>query len=322
MAKTTANTISEDNSLQASQPEMELSDTIIENQKEIFNESKAPIKKEVTNKNVYVSPEQTPLKPAERDSRIFMLTNDKRQGNVDIDLEEEVIDPETGKTRAMRLVRRAPSIWLDEQPASSFPASYIMKNILTVMFEQGKVIIPIYEKQKLLAMELSNRNIANKNKMGNKDFYFKEWNPAEENKKAIQEEDAVIKAMQMAISAPYSDMVEHAAYLNIQFLDEHGIKFDEAALRAAYIRYSKNNSNKFLKSIHSPTVKVAYLVRNAFNKGKIDLSLHLGAAYWSDGGFICTLPEGRDGIDYLIEYAQTFGDANTTFKNQLEHNAN
>ena len=299
MAKTTADIISVQNDTQAPQQP-----------KELFQSN--PISEQP----------QASTKKVERDSRIFMLTNDKRQGNVAIDLEEEVIDTLTGKTRAMRLVRRAPSIWLDEQPASNFPASYIAKNVLTVMFQNGKAIIPIHEKQKLQAMELSNRNVDNKNRVGVKDFYYKEWNPEEENLKSIQEEDAVIKAMQLAITAPYSEMIQHAAYLNIVFVDIHGIEFDESALRAAYIRFSKNNANKFLKSIHSPTVKVAYLVRNAFNKGKIDLGLQVGAAYWQDGGFICSLPEGRDAIDYLIEYAQTFGDKNTEFKNQLEQNAN
>ena len=256
-----------------------------------------------------------------RDSRIFMLTNDKRQGNVLIDLEEEVYDPITKKTRAMRLVRRAPSVWLDEQPASNFPATYIQKNILTVMFQKGRAIIPLHEKHTLQAMELSNRNMGNPERVGVKDFYFKEWNPIEENKKAIKEEDDVISAMSMAVKALYPEMVQHATYLNIRFVDEQGIPYDEDALRAAYIRFAKNNAIKFLKSIHSPTVKVAYLVKRAFNTGKIDLGLQSGAAYWQDGGFITTLPEDRDALEYLIEYAQTFGDKNAEFKNQLEQNA-
>ena len=33
------------------------------------------------------------LKVPERTSRIFLLSNDKRQGRVSIDLEEDVIDP-------------------------------------------------------------------------------------------------------------------------------------------------------------------------------------------------------------------------------------
>ena len=256
-----------------------------------------------------------------RDSRIFMLTNDKRQGNVLVDLEEEVIDPKSGNTRAMRLVRRAPSIWLDEQPASNFPSTYIQRNILTVMFQKGRAIIPLHEKHTLQAMELSNRNMGNTNRVGVKDFYFKEWNPIEENKKAIKEEDDVISAMSLAVKAPYSEMIQHATYLNIRFVDEQGISYDEDALRAAYIRFAKNNATKFLKSIHSPTVKIAYMVKKAFNSGKIDLGLQAGAAYWQDGGFITTLPEDRDAVDYLIEYAQTFGDKNAEFKNQLEQNA-
>jgi len=35
------------------------------------------------------------------------------------------------------------------------------------------------------------------------------------------------------------------------------------------------------------------------------------------GGFISTIPQGRDAADYLIEFAMVHGEANTAFANQL-----
>ena len=251
------------------------------------------------------------------ENRIFRLSNDKRQGKVIIDLEEDVIDPATGKTRRMRLLRGAQTIWFDEQPPTVFPEKYVAKNILCLEFDRGDCVIPIHEKLKIQAAELSNRNTSNKNRVGAKDIYYYEWNPAEQNEKAIKEEDAVIKAMQLAMTAPIEEMIPHAHYLNIQFADEMGMSFDEPALRAAYVRRAKNDSEKFLNSIHSPTVKVAYMVRNAITNGKIDLGRQQGAAYWTDGGFISALPEGRNAVDFLIEFAGTPGDSNIAFLNQL-----
>ena len=262
-------------------------------------------------------PVESSLKTVERDSRIFLLSNDKRQGTVIIDLEEEVIDPSTGKTRAMRLLRRAPSIWLDEQSAAQFPAAYVAKNVLTVTFTKGKCIIPMHEKLKLQAMDLSNRNTGNKKRIGAKDIYFYEWNPLVENAKAIKEEDMVIKAMQLAMTTPLEEMIPHAAYLNIQFVDEQGVEFDENALRAAYIRKAKNEADKFLKSVHSPVVKMTFLVKKAIANGRIDLSQQPGTAYWQDGGFISVIPEGKEADEYLVQFGMTHGDANIAFANQL-----
>lgn len=321
MAQKKVDTISDTDVLQAPQNEKELFST-----EEVFsgeNHSTINTKQEnkVVNPKITDIP-KTVLKQPERDSRIFMLSNDKRQGNVVIDFEEAVYDPETKSVRSMRLLRRAPSIWLDEQPAASFPPAYVQKNTLTVVFHKGKALVPIHEWQILKAMELSNRNVDNKHRQGSKDIYYKEWNPVIENQKAIKEEDDVIKAMTLAVEAPAEEMIQHANYLNIQFVDEQGLAFDEKALRAAYIRFAKNNATKFLTSIQSPTVKIAYLVRKASENGKIDLGLQAGAAYWQDGGFITALPEGRDSIEYLIEYAMTHGEGNAQFLNQLRSQLN
>lgn len=257
----------------------------------------------------------------ETQNRIFILSNDKRQGTVLLDVEEDVIDPATGKPRRMRLLRGAPSIWFDEQPPSVYPKEYVAKNVLSLQFEKGICIIPVNEPLKIQAAELTNRNVATKKKNGAmakpKDIYFYEWNPAELNKQAIADENDVIKAMQMAMTVPMNELKPHAAYLNIPQNDEQGVPYDDNALRTAYIRVAKNNAKKFLDSVHSPTVKIKYMVYKAVHGGIIDLGKQVGAAYWTDGGFISTLPEGKDAIEYLTEFAMIHGNANTEFVNQL-----
>lgn len=256
-----------------------------------------------------------------QENRIFLLQNDKRQGTVQLDLEEDVIDPKTQKPRRMRLLRGAPSVWFDEQPPSVYPPAYVNKNIMTLDFDRGTCVVPVNDPLKIQAAELSNRNVATKKKNGamakHKDIYFYEWNPAELNKKAIEEENDVIKAMQLAMNTPVGEMIPHAAYLNIPTQDEQGVPFDNDALRTAYIRYAKNNADKFLRSVHSPVVKISHMVHRAVHGGEIDLGKQPGAAYWTDGGFISTLPEGRDAIVYLTEFAMLHGEANEAFEKQL-----
>jgi hypothetical protein len=277
----------------------------------------APEKENVQSQTI----KEAVLPLTQQTSRIFILANDKRKGTVSLDVEEDVIDPETQKQRRMRLLRGAQSIWMDQQPPTVFPASYVNKNIMTLDFVKGKCVIPVNEPLKILAAELTNRNLAVKKARGamakTKDIYFYEWNPIEQNKKAVEEENDVIKAMQLAMTVPIEEVIPHARYLNIQFQDEQGVPMNDEALRTSYIRYAKNNAANFLKSVHSPTVKIAHMVRKAIDKGLIDLGKQPGAAYWTEGGFISTLPQGRDSIDYLIEFAMIHGEANAAFANQL-----
>ena len=261
------------------------------------------------------------MKVPERESRIFILSNDKRQGKVHLDVEEDVIDPKTNEPRRMRLLRGAKSIWFDEQSPSVYPAAYVNKNVLDLEFEKGVCIIPINKPLMIQAAELTNRNLATKKKNGAmarpKDIYFYEWNPIEINKVAMDEENDVIKAMGLAMNAPLDEMLAHSSYLNIPSADEMGVPLDEAALRTAYIKKAKNESKKFLQSAQSPVVKVSHMVRVAIAGGKIDIGRQPGTAYWTDGGFISALPEGRDEAEYLIEYAMSYGEPNTEFLNQL-----
>jgi len=255
------------------------------------------------------------------ENKIFILSNDKRMGTVSLDVEEDVIDPATGKQRRMRLLRGAQSIWFDEQLPNVFPEKYVNKNILTLEFKKGICILPVRDGLKIKAAQLTNRNVANKKKYGDlaipKDIYFYEWNPSEINKKALDDQNDIIKAMQLAATAPMAEMVAHANYLNIPFADEMGVPYTEDTLRTAYSRSAMNDADRFLKSIHSPTVKLAFMVKKAIDGGKIDLGKQPGAAYWVDGGFISALPQGRDAVDFLIEFAGTPGEANVAFQNQL-----
>lgn len=261
------------------------------------------------------------MKVPERESRIFILSNDKRQGKVSLDVEEDVIDPKTNEPRRMRLLRGAKSIWFDEQPPSVYPQNYVNKNVLDLEFEKGICIIPINKPLMIQAAELTNRNLATKKKNGAmarpKDIYFYEWNPIEMNKIAMDEENDVIKAMSLAMHAPLDEMLAHSSYLNIASADEMGVVLEEDSLRTAYIKKAKNEARKFLQSAQSPVVKVAHMIRVAIASSKIDLGRQPGTAYWADGGFITTLPEGRDETEYLIEYAMSYGESNTEFLNQL-----
>ena len=151
-----------------------------------------------------------------------------------------------------------------------------------------------------------------------KDIYFYEWDPIKKAKEDAEEENMVIKAMQLSVNTSVEDMISHAQYLHVDFVDEMGVPLTEDSLRNAYMKKAKNEPKLFLNSFSSPIVKMAHKVRRAITEGKIDLGKQPNTAYWTDGGFISTLPMGRDAVEFLIEFAMLPGEQNTAFANQLK----
>lgn len=261
-------------------------------------------------------------KDVERTNRIFVLDNPTMKGNVMIDLVDDVVftDPKTGekKTRRMRVIRGATSIWQDEQ--GSMPKEHVSKvqNQITLNFSRGRCVVPVHETMKIQAALISNRNTDNPDRVGHKNITFHEWNP---EKQALEEEkrqNLIIEAMQIAATAKYEDLLQHALYLAVPVVDEMGISLSPTSVRTAYSKKAMNEPEKFLNSIHSPVVKTAHLVRRAIAEAKIDLGKQPNQAFWVDGGFIATVPQGRDSVDFLIEFAMLQTDDSQKFVHQLK----
>lgn len=263
---------------------------------------------------------EPPIQPTvptkvKQENVILILANEKKKGTVILDMTDDVFDGKTGKTRRMRLVRGAQSIWQDEQ--TNLPKEHIAKNNVTLTFDRGRCIIPIHETLKIQAKDVSNRNMDNPNRVGHKDIYFYEWNPEKLNKVEEQKQNKIIEAMQIAATAEYEDLLPHAQYLGVPVNDEMGVPLDKGSIRTAYSKKAMNEPEKFLNSIHSPVVKMAHIVRRAMNEGKIDMGRQPDQAFWTDGGFICAVPQGRDAVNYLTEFGMISGEANERFAQQL-----
>lgn len=276
--------------------------------------------KSIVGQTQQTAPVFTPAPPIEQkqveaENLILVLANKKKKGDVIIDLIDDVYDAKTGKTRRMRIVRGASSVWQDEQV--NLPKEHIAKNQVTLHFSRGRCIIPFHETLKVEAALKSNRNLDNPNKVGHKDIYFNIWNPAKLDKIEEQKQARIIEAMQIAATADMKDLIPHAQYLGIQFNDEMGKPLGDSSLRTLYSKKAMNEPDKFLNSIHSPVVKMAHLVRKALNEGKIDMGRQPNQAFWTDGGFITALPEGRDSVEYLVEFAMVSGEANERFVSQI-----
>ena len=250
----------------------------------------------------------------ERLSRVFLLADGKKQGNYTIMGVEDVIDPNTLQPRRARLLRGATSIWMDEQKQFESIKGYVEKNTLSIVFQKGRYEIQATNKLLNDFIDVSNRNLDNPNRQGIMKEYFKEWNTAAEAARLMKEEDLEFEAMKIAGQSNYEDIIPHAQYLGVDFIDPvSGHRKNEDGVRLDYMKKAKANPAKFLNSIHSPVVQMSYKVSLAIEKGKIDLGRQPDQAFWVDGGFICVIPQGRSAVEYLTEFSQLKNEASEQF---------
>jgi len=270
-----------------------------------------------TNPSVYEPPKQKFSVP-KQENRVFKLEGNKKQGTVTIMGVEDVTDPKTGNPRRMRWLRGANSIWMDEQQQFDKIKGYVEKNVLSLVIQKGTFSVDVHDKLKNMVVDLSNRNLDNPNRKGIMKEYYKEWNTAKQANEEMELEEMEFKAMGIAHTALIDDIVPHAHYLGVDFIDPiSGHPLDEQGIRKQYVRKAKADPKKFMNSIHSPVVQMGYKIRRAIDGGKIDLGKQPGQAFWQDGGFISVVPQGRNAVEFLTEFAQMQNESSKQFVFQL-----
>lgn len=253
-------------------------------------------------------PEAAPINAA---TNVLFQLKEKRKGNVYYDLYgENIINPTTKKLDTIRVLKGIYTIWKSEQDEQKLEQKTIQKSRVSVVFENngtGNNLLVIQKDKfgelKIEALRLLNDNMetAGYNK-GSKFAYF------EINTERIAEQEAAKRAKRreaIKIAGMQKDdvMKKHAGYLRIHFLDNYGIEKSLKTLRNDYEDYAERFPEKFLQSVNSPEIEVAYLIRKAVADAKIDTTRQKGSAYWGTGAFICKVPQDRKPHDYLLEFA-------------------
>jgi hypothetical protein len=209
---------------------------------------------------------------------------------------------------------------MDEQKQFDAIKGYVEKNVLSFVFQKGRLEIQPHDKLANDFANVSNRNLDNPNRQGVMKEYFREWISEREDAKLMERDDMEFKAMGIAATAKYEEMIPHAAYLGVDFIDAiSGQERKEAGIRTLYMKKAKADPKKFLDSIHSPVVQMSYKIKRAVQGGKIDLGRQPNQAFWADGGFICVIPQGRPAVEYLTEFGQLLNEASAQFVFQLDN---
>ena len=246
---------------------------------------------------------------------ILKLVDSTRKGGINVDGIDDVINPDTKKKERIRLLRGVETIWLKEQ--KDLDKEYINKNRRSLRFEAGVCILEPTDSAGIKFSEISNNSADNPSAIPGKKHRFFKWNPLAQEKAALEKEKLEIQAMQLAMAQPYDKVKKHAAFLGgISFVDQMGEARSEDGIRTLYIIKAKQNPKRFMETIESKEVEVAYLIKKAIMDSKIDLGGASGSVKWANGGYICKLPKGRTPHEYLLELALLPNDEGKTF---LEH---
>lgn len=272
-----------------------------------------------------IEPPKQRFNVPQQENRVFILEGNKKQGTVTIMGVEDVIDPKSitkenplGTPRRMRLLRGSTSLWMDEQKQYELIKGYVEKNTLSLVFQKGRLTVDVKNSMLNKYLDMSNRNLDNPLRQGIMKEYFKEWNTAKQAQQDMDLEEKEFEAMGIAHTALIDDIVPHAHYLGVDFIDPiSGHPRDEQGIRREYVKKAKADPKKFLNSIHSPVVQTGYKIRKAIDAGLIDLGKQPGQAFWQDGGFISVVPQGRNAVEFLTEFAQMQNEASRQFVYQL-----
>jgi hypothetical protein len=270
----------------------------------------------------YISPNNYDFKPVQGKSmyKIFKLKDKKKKGSVSIDgIQENVFNPKTNKRERIWLIRGMDTIWQSELTEQLKDKDSIGRNRRHLKFERGILRVPDHDQYALEFLKHHHGNIDNPNRVVGANFEFEEYNPAKIQALALEREMKELDMVMEAQKQPVEKMKKHAHYLGIQANDELGVKKSDEGIRREYMLAAKRNPALFEKSLNSPEVEIAYLVRQAIIDSKIDVGGGIGGnIIWAgNGGFITKLPIGRKAHEYLVEFAMTNSQEGKSFKEQL-----
>jgi hypothetical protein len=234
---------------------------------------------------------------------IFKLVDNTKQGGVHIHGVDDVVNPKTGGVERIRCLLGVESIWMKDQ--KDLTPEYVRQNQRTFTFYRGAKIlrIPETDKSALEFLTITNHNIGNPKRKTGSRFEFYEYNPMKQQEEALKKEMLEIEMAIQASKEPVESMRKHANYLGIQAFDEFGIPKSDDGMRKEYIITAKRNSERFQKTLNSKEVEVSYLLKKAISENLIDLGGHSGNVTWGAGGFIASIPEGRNTHEYLVTLA-------------------
>ena len=232
---------------------------------------------------------------------IFKLVSNARKGRVNIDGQDDVINPATGKVERVRLITGATSIWAKDQKDLS--EDYVKRNKRSLVFEDRVCRFPKWDEQGIEFARVSRHLIDNPHKKTGSKHEFFEWNPQKQAEESMKKELLAIDAMQKCFELDVPRMTKIALFEGVQFFDELGERKSDTQIRRDLALKVKQNPERFLAIVDDPSVEISYLVAKAIKDGKLEVGREAGKIYYSNGGFIMSYPTNTNAKNALVSFA-------------------
>ena len=258
----------------------------------------------------------------ERQYVVFRLVR-KKQRKLYIDgICDNCFNPKTKETERAYLIRGAKSIWqsdlTDLIKDIDKPNSYISKNRISLLFEDGICRIPITEKNQLEYARVHQHNVG-KNRTGAGKYDYYEYDANEEQKLRLEKQMQRIKMITKANEMAEDKMKKVAVFMGVSLVDELGYGKSMDGIRSELMIKADTQPDIFERMVDSKEVEVSWLVRRGIMDAKIDLTAQQGTALWAGGkGFIAKIPSTKKPYEYLTELAMTNSDEGRQFLEQLQ----
>lgn len=231
-------------------------------------------------------------------------------------------NPKTKETERAYLIRGTKSIWqsdlTDLIKDMDKPNSYISKNRIGLLFEDGICRIPITEKNQLEFARVNTNNVG-KNRNGAGKYSFYEYDAQSEQALRLEKQMHRIKMITKANEMPEDKVKKVAVFMGISLVDELGYPKTPDGIRSELMIKADLQPEAFERLVDSKEVEVSWMVMKAILDAKIDLTAQQGTALWAGGkGFIGKVPSNRKAYEYLTELAMTNSDEGRQFLEQLK----
>jgi hypothetical protein len=177
-----------------------------------------------------------------------LVDGNTRNGKLYLDGIDDVINPETKKKERIRLIRGEDEIWQKKQ--KDLDKEYVNKNRRSLEFVKGVCILEPTDLAAIQFSELSNCFVDNPKKIPGKKHMFFKWNPAAQEKAALEKEMFEYEVMELAMKQPFDKLKKHFVFLGGASLnDEYGEPRSESGIRALYLRRAKEIPKRFKETV-------------------------------------------------------------------------
>lgn len=232
---------------------------------------------------------------------IFKLVSNARRGRVNIDGQDDVFNPKTGKVERIRLVSGVESIWVKDQ--KDLTEDYIKRNKRTLQFEDRVLRLPKWDISAIEFARITRHCVDNANRKSGSKHEFFEYNPKKQAEAAMQKEMLAIDAMQKLFELEIPKMTKIALFEGVQFFDELGERKSDTQIRRDLALKVKQNPERFLGIVDDPSVEISYLIAKAIKDGKLEVGREAGKIYYANGGFIMSYPTNSNAKSALVDFA-------------------